>query len=290
MKSEDLTLSLPSSQQSASFLGGAMIIAGTAIGAGMFSLPVVAAGMWTLWACAALLFTWFCLLHSGLMILETNLNYPVGASFNTMVKDLLGTHWNRANNLAIVFVGYILAYAYISGGSSIVVQTMDAAIGYAPSLKIAGILFSSGLAVFVWWSTKAVDRITTIMVGGMIFTYFTSVNSLAFTINTTYLLDSGNTEPPLYFPFLFAALPFFLTSFGYHHNVPSLMKYYGKVPGKIIASLLTGTILALVFYIFWLVSILGNLPRNGFSDIIAQGGNIGVLLSALSHVIDSPSA
>ena len=29
-----------------SLLGGAMIIAGTAVGAGMFSLPVVGAGMW----------------------------------------------------------------------------------------------------------------------------------------------------------------------------------------------------------------------------------------------------
>ena len=29
-----------------SVLGGAMIIAGTTVGAGMFSLPVVGAGMW----------------------------------------------------------------------------------------------------------------------------------------------------------------------------------------------------------------------------------------------------
>ncbi len=34
---------------SPSFLGGAMIIAGTAVGAGMFSVPTVSAGMWSIW-------------------------------------------------------------------------------------------------------------------------------------------------------------------------------------------------------------------------------------------------
>ena len=32
----------------------------------------------------------FCMLHSGLMILEANLNYRIGSSFDTITKDLLG--------------------------------------------------------------------------------------------------------------------------------------------------------------------------------------------------------
>ena len=72
------TLSVTSPQRSV--LGGAMIIGGTIIGAGMFSLPVVMSGAWFFWSVAALIFTWFCMLHSGLMILEANLNYHIGAS------------------------------------------------------------------------------------------------------------------------------------------------------------------------------------------------------------------
>lgn len=69
-----------------SVLGGAMIIAGTAVGAGMFSIPIVTSGVWFSGSVALLVYTRACMLLSGLMILEATLHYPSGASFNTMVR------------------------------------------------------------------------------------------------------------------------------------------------------------------------------------------------------------
>ena len=77
-------------QRSPSLLGGAMIIAGTAIGAGMLANPTSTAGVWFIGSILALIYTWFCMTTSGLMILEANLHYPTGSSFDTIVKDLLG--------------------------------------------------------------------------------------------------------------------------------------------------------------------------------------------------------
>jgi len=94
-----------------SVIGGAMIIAGTAVGAGMFSLPTVSSGMWFSWALLCLVFTWFCMFHSGLMILEANLNYPMGASFGTFVKDLLGGGWNITSGLLVAFVPVLMVRA-----------------------------------------------------------------------------------------------------------------------------------------------------------------------------------
>ena len=70
-----------------SVLGGTMIIAGTAIGAGMLALPTISAGMWIWWSLALMVLTWLMMLFSSQAILEVNLNYKPGASFHTLVRD-----------------------------------------------------------------------------------------------------------------------------------------------------------------------------------------------------------
>ena len=90
-----------------SLFGGAMIIAGTVIGAGMLANPTATSGVWFTGSLIVLLYTWFSMLSSGLMILEVNTHYPHGASFDTMVKDLLGPTWNVINGIAVAFVLYL---------------------------------------------------------------------------------------------------------------------------------------------------------------------------------------
>ena len=98
-----------------SVLGGAMIAAGTMIGAGMLSLPIMSAGMWFNWTVFIMLITVLFMYTSAEQILEVNLNYQPGASFDTLVKDNLGRKWNIINGLSVSFVLSILIYAYIVG-------------------------------------------------------------------------------------------------------------------------------------------------------------------------------
>ncbi|WP_153913053.1 tryptophan permease [Shewanella sp. TC10] len=270
--------------QNKSLLGGAMIIAGTTVGAGMFSLPVVSAGMWFGYSIAILVGIWFCMLVSGLMLLETNLHFKPGDSFDTLTKVTLGQFWRIVNGLSITFVLYILTYAYISGGGSIVNHTLSGMGIHLPQ-SIAGLVFALVLAAIVMISTKVVDRITTIMLGGMIITFFLAVGNLLIDVDSVKLLVPDGEAS--FAPYILAAIPFGLTSFGYHGNVPSLVKYYGKQPSLIIKAICIGTFIALVIYSCWLVATMGNIPRSQFSDIIAQGGNMGVLVGALSDVMSN---
>ncbi|QYK01693.1 tryptophan permease [Shewanella psychrotolerans] len=267
-----------------SLLGGAMIIAGTAVGAGMFSLPVVGAGMWFSYSLLMMIGVWFCMLVSGLLLLETNLHFEPGASFDTLTKDTLGQFWRIVNGLSIAFVLYILAYAYISGGGSIVNHSLTT-LGIELPQSVAGLVFALGLAIIVFISTKAVDRITTIMLGGMIITFFLAIGNLLIDIEPAKLFVPDGEAT--YLPYMLAAIPFGLVSFGYHGNVPSLVKYYGKDPKTIVKAITLGTLIAFVIYVCWLVATMGNIARSEFVDIIAKGGNMGVLVAALSDVMAS---
>lgn len=264
--------------RSASAFGGAMIIAGTAVGAGMFSIPIVTAGVWFSGSVILLIATWFFMTASGLMILEANLHYPAGASFHTMVKDLLGKHWSLINGLSIAFVLYILTYAYISAGGSIITHTLATILPIGQTL--AGLLFALVVAFVVWLSTRAVDRLSTVLIGGMVITFVLAVSDMVGQVDHVRLLTPSSDDAH-YLPYALGALPYLLASFGYHGNIPGLVKYYHK-EGRVVArSLLYGTLLSLAIYLLWQFVIQGNIARDSFKVVIAEGSNIGSLLKQM---------
>lgn len=277
--------SVPAVERSPSIIGGAMIIGGTIVGAGMFSLPVVMSGLWFYGSVAVLLLAWFCTLHSGLMILEANLNYREGASFSTITRDLLGRGWSRLNGLSIVFVLYTLTYAYISASGSVIHHTAQS-LGWTLSSRAGGLGFTLLVAFIVWLSTTAVSRMTTLVFGAKILAFFLTFGGLLGHVQSATLLnlDHGDNH---YWPYLLVTLPFCLTSFGFHGNVPSLMKHYGKDPQRIRACLVSGTLLALGLYLVWMLCSMGNIPRDAFKDIAQRGGNIDVLIGALGSRLNS---
>lgn len=273
-----------SPEQPRSLLGGAMIIAGTTVGAGMFSLPVTGAGMWFGYAAVMLVGVWFCMWMSGLLLLETNLHFEPGASFDTLTRKTLGQFWRVVNGASIAFVLYILTYAYISGGGSIVNHVISSS-GIELPQSLAALTFAIVLALIVVISTKAVDRVTSIMIGGMVLTFILAIGNLWLDVDANKLWQPDGEQA--FAPYLWAAIPFGLASFGYHGNVPSLVKYYGHQPRLVAKAISLGTFFALVIYLGWMVATMGSLDRSAFSDIINQGGNMGVLVGALEQVVDS---
>ncbi|CDG20945.1 Tryptophan-specific transport protein [Xenorhabdus poinarii G6] len=279
-----MAIEVTQNSQRPSVLGGAMIIAGTAVGAGMFSIPIVTSGVWFTGSIILLVYTWVCMYFSGLMILEANLNYPHGVSFHTMTKDLLGKGWSSLTGLSITFVLYILNYAYISAGGSIIFRNIENMIPLPQAG--AGLIFSFIVAFIVWLSTKAVDRLSTLLIGGMVITFFMSIGGMFIEVKPAILFDYANSETN-YLPYALMAIPYLLTSFGYHGNVPGLVKYYNKDTKSVARSLLYGSLIALIIYILWQYVIQGNILREAFKQIMADGGNVGALLNQMDNVSNS---
>lgn len=268
-------------------MGGMMIVAGTAIGAGMFANPTATAGVWYVGAMLVMLYTWYCMCVSGLMIMEVNQHYPAGASFNTLVKDLLGPAWNVFNGFAFVFVVYILLYAYIFVGGS-VLQTWLQQAGFTDNGIIASTIFMLVFALCVWWSTKAVDRLSTVLIIGMAITFLTTVTGLLSHLDMAVLLNQlPQAVGSEYMPYVWVALPVCLASFGFHMNVPSLMAYYQNDTRKVRLSIIGGSLIAFAIYALWQTAVQGVLPRHEFAPVIAAGGDVAVLLQALSGYVST---
>lgn len=262
-----------------SLIGGASIIASVCVGAGMLGLPSSGAGAWTGWSSLALVLTMVVMTLSGWMLLEAFKHFGLRASFNTVTKSLLGSRVNAFSNLTVYFVGGILLYAYITS-SGLILQSMTGV-----DSKLASVVFVLLSSLVVWHSTRAVDRLSVMLITFMLVSFVLGVSGLAVRIDLAILFDSANASGQ-YAPYAMAMLPVALTSFGYHHSVASMRAYYGE-ERKAQKAILGGTLVALMFYLVWLISIFGNLPRADFGPVVAQGGDVDVLLAALGFAINS---
>jgi len=275
-----------------SILLGTMITAGSAIGGGMFSLPIVSSGMWFSLAVLSFLLIWYISYLSALMILEANLHYPPGSSFDTFVKDILGKGWSIFLGICVAFMLYILLYAYCSAFGNMAIHVWENSLGKVAANSSTQGLLGLGLGILfsaaIWVSTLFVGRLASILVIGMGISFVIATSGVIANISLTELFSASPPEAS-YLSYVWAGLPYYITSFGFASVVPSLYKHYGKDVNKIKQSLLYGSIIALLTYIIWLAISFGIIPRHEFVGINETGGNVGDLVSAMELKMGSSS-
>lgn len=265
-----------------------MITAGTAIGAGMFSLPIVSSGMWIGLTIFMLLIFWQLNYLSSLYILEANFKFKPGASFNTIVEGIIGKRWGIVSGIAIALLMYVILYAYFSALGNVFAQYLAPLDLPIANLRgVTGVAIGGFLAFLVWLSTKWVGRISTILVIGMALAFIASMAGLAPYSTLNNILNHNSTSTSRYLPYMWSSLPYFLTSFGFATVVPSLYKYYGKDKTIIKKSLFNGSAITLVMYLVFIGVNFGTISRFEFIAINDAGGNIGTLITAMSNGINS---
>ncbi len=270
-----------------SLFGGACIIAGVCVGAGMLGLPASGAGAWTIWTIIAITFTMLVMTFSGWLLLDVYKDYDLRASFNTVTQNILGNKMNVINNIAVYFVGGILLYAYITASGGILENLTHSWIDLGEfGSRIWSIIFVGCFSFFVWHSTHLVDRISVILILFMAISFVLSISGLITNLNVSYLFDTQNTVGTDYAKYVLAVFPVALTSFGYHHSVSSMRAYYGnEKQAKYAISI--GTFIALVLYLLWVISIFGVLPREKFGPIIASNSELDVLLDSIGNILET---
>ncbi|WP_322996753.1 aromatic amino acid transporter [Castellaniella sp.] len=266
--------------RSPSIFGGACIVAGVCVGAGILALPSAGAGAWTAWSILVIILTMIVMTASGWMLLETFKTFPnFRASFHTVTKELLGPVVSVINNLAVYFVGAILLYAYTTTAGNI----LQGLLGLQS--KFAAILYVIVFGALVWWSTRLVDRVSTLLIILMLGTFGLSVYGLVANIDLAVLLNHSQMDES-YAKYALVLVPVAVTSFGYHHSVASMRIYY-RDERRASLAILGGTGIAVVFYVVWLLGVFGNVPRPEFGPVMAAGGDVDTLLTAIGDTVNS---
>ena len=262
-----------------SVLGGTAILAGTAIGAGMFSLPIATSGVWFGYSLLLMVIVWYFMYSSSLYLLEANLRFPLGASFDTIAEGTIGRMGRIINGGAIAFLCYILIYAYISGGSSVIAHTMGAFGVTGISQPVASLIFALVLSVIVIGGAGVVDKVSTALIGGMIVTFLGTTGGMVSNVQVVNLFPELTASEAM--PYAFGVLSVLVVSFGMQSSIPSVTKYMEKDGARVRKSILFGSLLTLAFYALWQFSVLGNISRDQFPELIGRGGNIGDIIAAL---------
>ncbi|NGX43088.1 MAG: Tyrosine-specific transport protein [Chlamydiae bacterium] len=258
-------------------LGGALLVAGTTIGAGVLGLPLVT-GLAGLWPSICLLLIYWCYMtFTAFLMLEVNLCIGGNINLITMAKHTLGKAGEIVSWVVYLFLLYSLTTAYLAVGGPVLVDfvyatTKVALPSWAGSLPL---LFIFGF--FVYEGTKYVDFVNRIFMFGLIIAYGAMVFLLVPHIDRSYFHYADWNNPLL-------AVSLVATSFGFHIIIPTLTTYMHHNTQKLVKALLIGTFIPVVVYVIWEIVTLGVIPisgENGLLEGYKQDINTARLLSRI---------
>lgn len=260
-----------------SVLGGALLVAGTAIGGGMLGLPVVTAAGGFFPAVSIFILCWLFMASTGTLLTEVFLWSPKEVNIVSMAKMTLGKSGQVFAWILYLFLFYSLTVAYVSGGGHIVKDFFDS-IHLTLSPLWSPIIFVVLFAPFVVIGASAVDRVNRILMIGLILSFLIFVWTGFSHIDTTRLFKRS-------WPLALMATPVMFTSFGFQGIVPTLTNYLGRDPHKTVRAIWWGSALPLVTYIIWELLIVGVVPLESLEETLSQGQSA---VFPLKTILDAP--
>ena len=270
-------------------IGGALMIIGTTIGAGMLSLPLIVASCGFLTAIVLLLMSWSVMYITAIKLLNVCAEYPLGANFTTMMKSRSSKAYQISFSIVYLLLLYALMSAYTTQGSSLINAIGQAAsddknldINTALSAIIFILIFSSFM-----YSYKVSDYANRVFVFLKLVFFVLCIIWVISYIRPSLLLSL-----PVSFIAIIFAWPTLLPSFGFHNIIPVLYEYQNGDIKTIRRSIFIGSISVLIIYIIWLFLCLAIIPQIGghsYDIIFARGNSLGDFIQQIKVLTNSPT-
>jgi tyrosine-specific transport protein len=248
---------LTSSSFSKTF-GGAMLVSGTCIGAGMLGLPISTALAGFYPSALTFILCWFMMTLSAFLMLEVSLWYPQETNLISMAKATLGKPGETIAWITYVLFLYALMTAYTTVAGGIIAKGLvKAGLDGAYGTWIIVFMFSA----IVYFGARSVDWTNRLLMTGLVGAYA----ALVLKVTPEVSLDLLSQGQPKY---LLSAGPLLVTSFGFHLLIPSLKNYLQGNTRSLRQAIFMGSLLPLIVYLLWEMLILGVVPVKGEQGLL----------------------
>ncbi|MHC5202672.1 aromatic amino acid transport family protein [Myroides sp. LJL119] len=263
-------------------IGSILIIAGTAIGGGMLAMPIISSGVGFPGITLVMILIWLAMCYTSMLLVETYKDHDHNDGLSTMTYRYLGRPGSIVTGIAMLSLMYALVSAYIAGGSDILKYNLKTWLHIELSSQTTAIIFTIFFGAIVALGAKLVDIATRwIFIVKLIFLFIIILTMLGY-IKLDNLLTS-----PIDQKLFYSSIPVIFTSFGFHIVVPSMVNYLQGDQKLLKKAFFYGSLLPLVVYIFWQMSILGSIQPDIFYTIIQENKGLEGMIKAVSSLSNS---
>ncbi|MFI4954407.1 MAG: amino acid permease [Gammaproteobacteria bacterium] len=260
-------------------IGGALLIAGTTVGAGMLALPIVTATSGFYPMLAVFVLAWLFMLASGLLVLEANLWFSDRINLLSMTRATLGFSGYGIALAMFLLLLYSVNAAYITGAASLLSVALDQ---WLPHHSLLATLLVLVMGAIVFFGTRTVDYTNRILMTGLVLSYLILIGFIAPNVDIFHYTQGD----PRYLPGTWIIV---VLSFAYQFVIPGIRSYIGSNFKHLAAAIFIGSIIPLILYIIWTGAILGSIPLEGEHGLLAlrEGGEpVGGLSNSLNVALN----
>ncbi|MDH5928212.1 tyrosine transporter [Vibrio lentus] len=269
-------------------MGSSLIIAGTALGAGMLAIPMVLAQFGLLYGTLLMVLICFGTTYAALLLLEATIKAGGGLGLNSIARKTLGKQGQLITNGLLYALLICLLMAYILGAGDLLSKLLSN-FGVDISATTSQITFTLLAGAVVASGTGVIDKLNRALFFVMLASLFATMVFLAPSITQENLMQVTSHDHVD----LIKTSAILFTSFGFMVVIPTLVSYNHEATDKQLRNMvIVGSLIPLVCYLCWLFAVVGNLSEEQFrsfknvSDLMAafeaQSPWVGNVLSTFT--------
>ncbi|MDZ7760129.1 MAG: aromatic amino acid transport family protein [Desulfovermiculus sp.] len=232
-----------------------LLIAGTAVGAGVLAIPIQTGLAGLLPAVIGIILVWLAMLCAGLILAGSLITYPLqDTDLPSLFQNELGTIGKWLSTIGYLIIFYGLMTAYLAGSMSVLSSLFSSTkAGY---LLLAFFLPATALSLF---GLSVVQRSNVLIMAVLALSFVFLLGMGWQTMDRTHFAYTDWS----YFP---AILPIITCSFGYGVIIPTICRTLQGDIRRIRKALIWGTLIPVGVSLLWIMVIIGSIPLyNGNS-------------------------